>query len=530
MHGSARGLVLAVLSLILLPSTAFAETRHAAPGGGASSGACGSGAPCTLAYALAGGSNPGDTVQLADGLYEGAYQVTDALTVQGAPGTWPVVMSTAPGQPALTLTAGASGATLSRLELRAPADATALDGVAADGIVLANVNVDTAGKCADVHLATGTDLRFQTSATGGWCADLWGGAASSIARMRIDTAGAIGLRMQAISTEDVVIAVAGPGAGAQVWDGVHRRWDVSAGEFGVFAALATVEATFTDALIRATGTALYSVRGTVALRNVTAVGATGIGAHGSDGTSPAATVRGVNVIARGATPAADAVGEPPTDCHPVFCPPAPGRVELSHANARTPAAANVVLGAGIQSADPLFVSATDLHLQPASPAKDAGTSAGVDSATDIDGEARAQGAAPDLGGDELPAPPVTPPPPPPGGAADSTAPSVRLSATRRRLAVTSSEAATLRVVVRRATQGRKQRGTCRAKTRRNRARKRCTRWVAKRRFTREVPAGLTHVALAPKLPAGRYRIDVVATDTAGNAAPRERISLRVKRR
>jgi hypothetical protein len=425
-----------------------------------------------------------------------------------------------------------AGATLARLELRAPADATALVGDA-EGTVLANVVVDTAGQCTSVRVARATDLRLQTSATGGVCADFTKGGSGSVARMRIDTAGATGLFTFGNATEDVVIEVAGAGAGAQVWDGVHRRWQVSAGEIGAHLAYSMSESTLTDALVRATGTGVYAARGPATLRNVTAVGGTaGLVANGSDGTSPAALISGLNVIARGPSPVADVVAGLPNGCNPVFCPPAPGRVELSHSNVRTTPTPNLVFGAGMQSADPLFVSATDLHLRAGSPAEHAGTTAGLDSATDVDGETRAQGAGVDIGGDELPAPPVPPPGGPGGGGAtDTTAPALALkAATRKRVVVTSSEAATLRVVVRRAATGRRQRGTCRPKTRRNRARKHCTRWVVTRRLIRAVPAGETRVAFKPKLPAGRYRIDVVATDAAGNAAPRERRTLRVKRR
>ena len=53
----------------------------------------------------------------------------------------------------------------------------------------------------------------------------------------------------------------------------------------------------------------------------------------------------------------------------------------------------------IYNIDPLFVSPTDAHLQPCSPAKDAGTANGAP-ATDFDGDARPQGAGFDMGFDE----------------------------------------------------------------------------------------------------------------------------------
>ncbi len=66
-------------------------------------------------------------------------------------------------------------------------------------------------------------------------------------------------------------------------------------------------------------------------------------------------------------------------------------------------------GTGNLNADPLFVnSPTDLHLQPSSPAIDAGTSAGAP-AFDFEGDSRPQGAGFDMGVDEYVAPPCSPP-------------------------------------------------------------------------------------------------------------------------
>lgn len=55
------------------------------------------------------------------------------------------------------------------------------------------------------------------------------------------------------------------------------------------------------------------------------------------------------------------------------------------------------------SDNPLFVGAGDYHLQPGSPCRDAGNAGAPElPTTDIDGEKRTQGAAPDMGADELP--------------------------------------------------------------------------------------------------------------------------------
>jgi hypothetical protein len=74
---------------------------------------------------------------------------------------------------------------------------------------------------------------------------------------------------------------------------------------------------------------------------------------------------------------------------------------ISHTFLQDPSCpTDATCGAGMEyGTDPLFVSATDLHLQSCSPAKDAGTAAGAP-ATDFDGNARPQGAGYDLGFDE----------------------------------------------------------------------------------------------------------------------------------
>ena len=58
---------------------------------------------------------------------------------------------------------------------------------------------------------------------------------------------------------------------------------------------------------------------------------------------------------------------------------------------------------GLAGTDPLLVNPTagDLHLQPASPAIDRGQTLAQAGSLDIDGQSRVQGAAIDLGADEV---------------------------------------------------------------------------------------------------------------------------------
>ncbi|HEX2233348.1 MAG TPA: hypothetical protein VHG69_08290 [Thermoleophilaceae bacterium] len=109
--------------------------------------------------------------------------------------------------------------------------------------------------------------------------------------------------------------------------------------------------------------------------------------------------------------------------------------------------------------------------------------------------------------------------------------------TTLRYALTENATVTLRVE--RRTVGRRVRGRCRRATRRNRARRRCVRFVAVRgfgRITRRQLAGARSIPFSGrvgrrKLAPGRYRFALVAADPSGNrSAPPARRSFRVVRR
>jgi len=150
---------------------------------------------------------------------------------------------------------------------------------------------------------------------------------------------------------------------------------------------------------------------TARLRNVTAVaqGTTGWGVLAFPGSGAEVTISAKNVIASG----------PEADVRSL----APGAgdiamVTLDHSNYATEledgagTATVTDPGSGTnQTTAPLFADPAlgDLHQRPASPTIDAGTTDPLLGARDLDGEPRNQGAAPDIGADELGVP--SPPPP-----------------------------------------------------------------------------------------------------------------------
>jgi photosystem II stability/assembly factor-like uncharacterized protein len=146
-----------------------------------------------------------------------------------------------------------------------------------------------------------------------------------------------------------------------------------------------------------------------------------------------------------------------------------------------------------------------------------------------------------------PVPGGPPPPPPPGGGGgeDTIAPVLGALGLSRKtivagkravLTFTTSEGGTARVVIARATRGRRVHGRCRPKTRRNRKRKACTFFKAVRTITKPgVTPGQVTLAFKArkakrKLRPGRYRATITMLDAAGNASSPLRVTFRVVRR
>ena len=100
----------------------------------------------------------------------------------------------------------------------------------------------------------------------------------------------------------------------------------------------------------------------------------------------------------------------------------------------------------------------------------------------------------------------------------------------RTLSVTLSEAGSITAVLHRSTKGRRVRGKCRRRTRRNAKRRKCTRRVKVKTIRAAGKAGRNKVKLPKKLKAGRYRLTLKVEDAAGNVSARKTVKFKVKKK
>ncbi|HEY7629386.1 MAG TPA: choice-of-anchor Q domain-containing protein [Thermoleophilaceae bacterium] len=293
---------------------------------------------------------------------------------------------------------------------------------------------------------------------------------------------------------------------------------------------------------------------TPTLRNVTAIasGAGGVGLEADADNGATVAITAINVIAKGTT---DVKAVTSGAMNPA------ASVAFDHSNFATtdPQGAGATITAPTQVTPPLFVNAAagDFRELAGSPTIDAGVSSLLNGPFDPDGNPRVVGASTDIGayefvpqGAQLP-PPVTPP--------DQTAPVLQsfalsnttfaaagrggsIAARKRRALVGTrvsyglSEAATVTFTVQRARPGRRSGKRCGKPTRRNRAKKRCTRWVGVRgSFQHQGAVGANQFRFTGrlrnrKLAPARYRLVSVPTDAAGNKGKRTTRKFRIVRR
>jgi hypothetical protein len=400
--------------------------------------------------------------------------------------------------------------------------------------------------------ANGTQVRnVDVTATGPIGAVSMNGAGARVEGIRVRSTGEAGMRIGGTPTDPLVVRRADVrGTGIGIWDD---------GGAVVTDSVVTMSGNNARAIIASGGW----------LRNLTAI-ATGSGSRGlyiiaSGDTSATTDVR--NSILRGddkdvfVDQTVPGQGDP--DCIPTFpptCityvpPSTAGTLVIGNSNFRTTqvGSGGTLTGAGGNSnANPMFANteAADLHLSPGSPAINAGADFPENGSQDLDGAARKQGGAVDMGAYEFPIPVVEPDVTRPlvTGLGETNkvfavgrAPTpVAAPAKRHRRGTTfvfrSSEAGTATLKISRAHPGRRRGKRCVKPTRKNRRAKRCTRYIAvKPSLKRAVATGATAVPFSGRigrraLKPGKYRVTVVVADAAGNRSKPRSIGFRVVRR
>lgn len=538
-----RSLLISLLALLLAPAAAEAATRYAAPAG-LTAGTCTTPATaCRLDRALSAVvTSPGDEVVVMPGTHDltaANATIGEQLDVHGQDGAArPVILDADNGTP-IAVGGGGGGTELRFLEIRSQGTSSAQA-----------LSLGAATSVRDVVLRV---ARQCLSATGGphELVDVEAHMTTTSGTYCVSSTGAMTLRRVHVTAP----AMSGSGGGAYVGGGstVEDSTFVAGGNWlaltvigapapstvrrvrargGAVGVVATGEVLMTDSLVTSDGPGGYGVLHSGAmgqglrLRNVTVeasgaasrgiVAALGMAGNGGD-------IHARNVIARG--PAADLMSQDLAD-QGGFCvvPPClPGTVDVAASNFRTlTGSGGKSQGPGNQSADPRFAGGGDYRLAEDSPAIDAGV-ADLLGPKALDGGARVQGAAVDMGAherapapaaepeavDEPPAAPPLPPPPTPAATADVAAPvlsGLRVRRRGRRVVVTFTSSET---------------GIARLRVRRGRR--------VVRTLTRPVVAGVNRLTLRMRrVRQGRHAIVLAVTDAAGNAAAAKRVRFRVR--
>jgi hypothetical protein len=421
-----------MLAVLALAAPASAAVRYVSASGGASSGACASASPgCTYAYVLNGaGSVANDTVIVAPGTYNvnaAHIVVTKQLTIQGAAGqARPVFLITTNngGDTAFTLDTASTGSSLSHiaiqstgnnglpLSVKAADTLTDLDvtGALVDCVVISASGVSLTSSTLTQTVSGATSPCVQTSSDN-----------TTLSGLTVSAPGAAGntvlLQGAGTTLQDSTIVSGSIGVNINGAGPVVRRVTSRGALYGIGGSGGTI----TDSIgVGGNGGAgIGAFAGAVVVRNVVgwATGATSYGIKANSGLIgiPGGAINVRNAIARGDT---DDIF---VDDGSGFCPLAPctsGAMTIDHSNFRTKAGPITDNGSE-QSGDPLFANPAtfDFHLGAGSPAIDAGVADASNGTTDRDGNARSQGAAPDLGAYET-TPVVVPPPSGGGGGGD----------------------------------------------------------------------------------------------------------------
>jgi hypothetical protein len=589
----------ALLAALVLAPAASAATRYADDTGTGPLPCNVVDTPCSLADAMSQ-AQANDTVSIAAGTYANPAGLSNAVAgveiVGESGGAKPLLQF--PGVTGLTL----SGANqkLRNVVVEAPSAVNAITTFA--GATLSGIEVTASAGCVNLNGPASIVENSKLTATSS------AGPFGCLGGIAVDGTTVRDVQVKSTSTTSPVFASAlvtlfganltvdrltvdhptGPGVvlftPPAASGSVMRRSRISGGSASIVPVsvlAATGDVLVTDTLVQATGSAAPAMPVTAVqatggrLRNVTGV-ATGPGSQGlqvgGQGT-PSGVTSVKNSVFRGAgndvlvSPAGGGIVCPP------FCNPA-GDLTINRSNFRTASGTLNAASGDNQTADPQFASATggDFHPAEGSPLIDAGVDDGDNGTTDLDGNARKQRGAIDIGAFELaPLPPPTdttqtPQSTNPGGqtepgtqpviappAPDRLSPALSgLGLTNKTFAVgsaatpvsaaaakkgttfvfTLSEQATTELTIERAETGRRKGRSCVKATSKNRKAKKCTRYVKAGALTRDGTAGANAVPFSGRigkkaLKPATYRVSMVATDAAGNKSKPKTIAFKV---
>jgi hypothetical protein len=423
-------LCLLFASALLAGTAAAATTRFASPDGNPSPSECTAVAsPCTLVVAL-GSAQAGDTLSLANGTFDLARIGLPGVPLHWAP-TDPQsrpVLTSAAAAPTLRLTSAQSGTSFEHLEIDNTdrSGQTLQPALQLETGVAATVRSSLVNGRRCVEAAASGPLTIEDStllsSSAGACVRL--GAQSSVRRSTVgrspvllpELPGAVMETQGLVEDTDVTggLFVTAPTA-------VARRV-TAIGAFGIRGQGLIVDSVAKGfARDAAAITADAPQGGTLRVVNSTAVSTGGPGlladaVHSDTGPVVPNDLEVTNSIARGKTNDIEAPSS--ISCAlDGFCDF--GRIHIDHSDfvtraplATEPAGPVITEGAGNQTGDPLFADAAndDYHLRAGSPAIDAGVPQDLALPADLDGLARVQGSAPDLGAFE-----TSPPAGAPGG-------------------------------------------------------------------------------------------------------------------
>jgi hypothetical protein len=523
----------------LAAGSASAATRYIRGDSALASGTCVDAAnPCTATYVLNGAgaiAQDGDTVialrSFSPFSVSATITIQHAITLRGQDGPRVTFYGSLGGS---ILSLAAAGVRLSHVRVQNTNAGGGTLGASAT-VTIDDAVIDGAGYSwsSSGGSLTMTDTLLRCGATAFVCTQMNAGANPvTLRRVHVDdslappnsgSSGSVSGSTLLIEDSSFTATSSGMIASATT-AGTIRRVTATAGNTAL-TAVGPVVVSDSAFLNNGSGPAFASAGSqTIQLRNVTAVShgdqSYGITAGGGQNVfgsiTPGAPIVARNVIARGDT--AD-LNTADGYCFSAPCsPPAPsGAITVDHSNFRATAGSGTITkGAGNQSADPLFAGTEDFHLLAGSPAIEAGLADALDGPTDLDGNPRVAGAAPDIGAYEGAPPPPAPAPAP--AAVDTTAPTLAgLKITRNgaQIRFSLSEAAKATLTINRLLKGRRSGKRCVKSSAKLRKAKRCTRHVKVRSQVVTGTVGTNTVkgkALAP----GTYEVLLTAVDAAGN--------------